>query len=90
MKEIEAAAPVSLGYPHVILACRDDQHVGPTNPTFISMWSPGFEGVEEPKVRAPLLLDASDAFQSHIYPLTGHPKCEMNSAQQAVILDVGI
>lgn len=51
MKEIESAAPVSLGYPHVILAGRDDQHVGPTNPTFIAMWSSGFEGVEEPKVR---------------------------------------
>ncbi|KAK5044751.1 hypothetical protein LTR84_010525 [Exophiala bonariae] len=51
MKEIEAAAPVSLGYPHVILAGRDDQHVGPTNPTFIAMFSPGYEGVEDPKVR---------------------------------------
>jgi len=50
MKEIDAAAPVSLGYPHVVLAGRDDQHVGPTNPTFIAMWSSGFEGVEAPKV----------------------------------------
>lgn len=51
MKEIEAAAPVSLGYPHVVLAGRDDRHVGPTNPTYIAMFSPGYEGVEEAKVR---------------------------------------
>ncbi|KEF58769.1 uncharacterized protein A1O9_03612 [Exophiala aquamarina CBS 119918] len=50
MEEIEAASPVSLGYPHVVLAGRDDQHVGPTNPTFIAMWSSGFEGVEMPKI----------------------------------------
>src|SRR4051812_9244688 len=73
IKEIEAAAPVSLGYPHVILAGRDDQHVGPTNPTFIGMFSSGFEGVEEPKVCMHQSSMLPRALRTHSDLFTGYP-----------------
>lgn len=52
IQEIEAAAPLDLGYPHAFLSGKKDNHVGPLNPTKLEMWWGGYEGVEEPKVRS--------------------------------------
>ncbi|OAP57141.1 hypothetical protein AYL99_07878 [Fonsecaea erecta] len=61
IREIEAAAPMNLGYPHAFLSSKPDKHVGPTRPTKLEMWWSAFEGVEEPKCIVPNSRGVDDA-----------------------------